>query len=350
MRRQSAELREQEQAAKRERQAQRIAAKRARRAARREFLASRMRLPRKLAREKVRRGAFLLPSMLTVGSVFLTYWAIVSIYNTGGGLPAADPVQRGQVYSFAAWLIFAAFLLDGLDGKVARLTGTSSEFGIQLDSLADVLSFGLAPSLLTFSWALQPLGRAGWLVAFLFVICGACRLARFNVQTVAAPDKRYFTGLPIPVAALTMAAIVLNFPVVAPRSIMAYAMLALVAVLSFLMVSRIKYRSFKDIDLHRARSPRTVVLFAVFLSVLFMDPQLLILLIMGGLVLSGPVGRVLPERWRSFGRRAGQRLEEIVEPAGDDSQPLSAEAVSGALARTETQADRVPPPSGPAIA
>jgi CDP-diacylglycerol--serine O-phosphatidyltransferase len=327
------EIRAQKLADRRERRAQQLAARKARRAARREKLASRMRLQRKLAREKVRQGAFLLPSILTVGSVFLTFWAIISIYNQGGPILLEELGHRGEVFQLAAWLIFAAFLLDGLDGKVARLTGTSSAFGIQLDSLADVLSFGLAPALLAYAWALRPFGRLGWLLAFVFVICGACRLARFNVQAVAAPDKRYFTGLPIPVAALTLAALVLNFPMVEPRSAMAYAMLVLVAVLSFLMVSRIRYRSFKDIDLRRARSPRTVVLIAVSLSILVMEPQALILLIMGSLVLSGPIARALPARWRGLGRKAEQTIEEMVQPNGDEAH---ASGPPSAAPRAET--------------
>lgn len=293
----------------------------------REGLASKMRLQRKLAREKVRQGAFLLPSLLTVGSVFLSFWAIVSIYNLGAGGPAGQAMPREGVLTMAAWLLFAAFWLDGLDGKVARLTGTTSEFGLQLDSLADVLSFGMAPALLAYSWVLHPFGRVGWLISFLFVICGACRLARFNVQTTAAPDKRYFTGLPIPCAALTIAAMVLNFPVLERSSPMAYAMLGLVVVLSFLMVSKIRYRSFKDIDLRRARSPRSVVLIALFISVLVAEPELVIMLLMAAMVFSGPVARVIPERFWGPPKKAA---------AAPETRP-NADSASGPVAVTPSE-------------
>src|SRR6186713_1946863 len=145
------------------------------------------------ARRRFRRGAAILPSLFTIGNLFLGFWAMVRTIH-------------GQ-YAEAAPLIFWAILLDVLDGRIARMTGTTSEFGAELDSLADVVSFGVAPALLAYSWGFSTLPRVGWLVAFLFVVCGALRLARFNVQK-SSVDGRYFVGLPIPAAAAPVAALV----------------------------------------------------------------------------------------------------------------------------------------------
>src|ERR1041385_8172917 len=132
------------------------------------------------APRRFRRGAAILPSLFTTGNLFLGFWAIVRAFH-------------GQ-FQEAAPLIFWAILLDLLDGRLARMTGTTSEFGAELDSLADVVSFGVAPAILAYSWAFATVPRVGWLVAFLFVVCGALRLARFNVQKTSV-DGRYFVGL-----------------------------------------------------------------------------------------------------------------------------------------------------------
>src|SRR5437667_5372124 len=140
---------------------------------------------------RFRRGAAILPSLFTTGNLFLGFWAIVKTLH-------------GE-YEEAAPLIGWAIVLDMLDGRIARLTGTASEFGGELDSLADVISFGVAPALLVYCWAFASVPRAGWLAAFLFVTCGALRLARFNVQRHVV-DGRWFVGLPIPAAAAQIAA------------------------------------------------------------------------------------------------------------------------------------------------
>src|SRR5258708_27312103 len=151
------------------------------------------------SRRRFSRGAAILPSLFTTGNLFLGFWAIVRTFH-------------GQ-YAEAAPLIFWAILLDVLDGRIARMTGTTSEFGAELDSLADVVSFGVAPALLIYSWGFSSLPRVGWLVAFLFVVCGALRLARFNVQKTSV-DGRYFVGLPIPAAAAPVAALVNASPAI----------------------------------------------------------------------------------------------------------------------------------------
>src|SRR5687768_11698728 len=135
---------------------------------------------------RLRRGVYLLPSMFTLGNLFCGYACIVY-------------AMRGE-FAYAAPFIGFAMVLDMLDGRIARMTGTASDFGIELDSLADVVSFGMAPAILSFSWGLQPLGRLGWAVGFLFVAAAALRLARFNIQA-GSQDKRYFVGMPSPAAA-----------------------------------------------------------------------------------------------------------------------------------------------------
>ncbi|MGZ3570120.1 MAG: CDP-diacylglycerol--serine O-phosphatidyltransferase, partial [Thermodesulfobacteriota bacterium] len=131
----------------------------------------------------MRRGIYILPNLFTTGNLFCGFWAIVSVFH--------------EKFEYAAYAILLATVFDALDGKVARLSGAMSKFGVQYDSLADLISFGVAPALLAFAWALRPYGRFGWLAAFLFVVCGALRLARFNVQS-SSGEVKYFKGLPIP--------------------------------------------------------------------------------------------------------------------------------------------------------
>ena len=181
-----------------------------------------------------RRGASILPSLFTTGNLFLGFLSIVRTLD-------------GR-FGEAAPLIGGAVILDMLDGRIARLTHTQSEFGAQYDSLADAVSFGVAPALLAYSWALELVPRAGWPAAFLFLACGVLRLARFNVQRNVV-DSRYFVGLPIPAGAAQLAAVVFVLPDARSERWEAIAMLAIVVVLGFLMVSTFRYRSFKGIDL-----------------------------------------------------------------------------------------------------
>src|SRR5437667_1123529 len=145
-------------------------------------------------RPRFRRGVYLLPSLLTLGNMFCGYACIVY-------------AMQGQ-YETAAPFSGFAIVLDILDGRIARLTGTASDFGVEFDSLADVISFGIAPAILSFAWGLSPLGRLGWAAGFMFVTAAAMRLARFNIQSAAGTDKRYFVGLPSPAAAAVPAATV----------------------------------------------------------------------------------------------------------------------------------------------
>src|SRR5687767_15893270 len=203
------------------------------------------------AARRFRRGVYLLPSMFTMGNLFCGYACIVH-------------AMRGE-YAIAAPFIGFAMVLDMLDGRIARMTGTSSDFGIELDSLADVISFGMAPAILSFSWGLQPLGRIGWAAGFLFVAAAALRLARFNIQA-GSQDKRYFVGMPSPAAAAVPAATVFAYPAGVTTSPQALLVVAMVVVPALLMVSTIRFRSFKTFDLGARRSYTVLLLVALVLA------------------------------------------------------------------------------------
>jgi CDP-diacylglycerol--serine O-phosphatidyltransferase len=200
---------------------------------------------------------FVLPNLFTVSSIFLGFYALVL---------CAGEASPEQLYQ-AALAIFFAIFFDGFDGRVARMTKTQSDFGVQLDSLADVISFGAAPALLVYKWALAPLGLAGIFVAFAFAACGALRLARFNVLAARGEkgSSRFFVGLPIPLAAGAIVALVIAHyrqfgSTTNPTTRVPVAIV--VVVLSFLMVSTIRYRTFKDLHL----SAKSLAVF-LFLSV-----------------------------------------------------------------------------------
>lgn len=249
------------------------------------------------------RGAFLLPNALTTGALMAGFFAIVS--SIGG-----EPVS-------ACIAILIAGLLDGLDGRVARLTGTQSEFGVQYDSLSDMVSFGIAPAVLVFTWTLDSLGqpetvaaKAGWLGAFFFCACGALRLARFNTQAGVA-DKRYFQGLASPAAAGMLVAIVWfsDDRGINPE-LMAWPLLVVTILLGTLMVSRVRYYSFKA-GPRGDRVPFAWIFLLLVLLVLLAIDLPAVLLTVGILyVLSGPVvtvrGRSL-QRSRSRKRRKGDK-------------------------------------------
>src|SRR6187399_999389 len=212
-----------------------------------------------LPERRARRGIYLLPSMFTMANMFCGYACIV--YS-----------MRGE-FATAAPFIGLAIVLDMLDGRVARMTGTSTAFGVEFDSLADVISFGVAPAILSFRWGLEPLGRIGWAAGFLFVAAAAVRLARFNIQSGGTQDKRYFVGMPSPPAAGVPAATVFAFPSGLTGPWEAAAVLAMVIVPALLMVSTIRFRSFKTIDLQSRRSYPVLILLALGLAVLAAQPE-----------------------------------------------------------------------------
>jgi len=220
-----------------------------------------------------RRGVAILPSLFTTGNLFLGFWAIVKTLD-------------GE-FAEAAPLIGGAVVLDMLDGRIARLTGTQSAFGAELDSLADTVSFGVAPALLAYGWALNLVPRAGWLAAFLFLVCGVLRLARFNIQKNVV-DSRFFVGLPIPAAAAHVAAIVLFVPEPSSLRLASALMLALVVTLALLMVATFRYHSFKGFDLRRRRRSISVLGIAVVFLLVALDPKIFLLVATSLYTLSGP--------------------------------------------------------------
>jgi CDP-diacylglycerol--serine O-phosphatidyltransferase len=208
-------------------------------------------------RRGFRHGVYVLPSLFTMANLFCGYACIVY-------------AMRGE-YQTAAPYIGIAIVLDMLDGRIARLTGGTSAFGVEFDSLADVISFGVAPAVLAYAWGLSPFGRYGWAAGFVFVAAAAIRLARFNIQS-GSLDKRYFVGMPSPAAAAVPAATVFAYPYGLQEY---YAVLALPMVLvpAFLMVSTIRYRSFKTFDLRAPRSYRKLILVATVIAAIATHPQ-----------------------------------------------------------------------------
>jgi CDP-diacylglycerol---serine O-phosphatidyltransferase len=231
-----------------------------------------------------RRGAYLLPSLFTMANMFCGYACIVH-------------AMRGDFHT-AAGFIGVAIVLDMLDGRIARMTGTTSAFGLEFDSLADIVSFGVAPAILAFAWGLQPLGRVGWAAGFLFVASAAVRLARFNIQS-GTQDKRFFVGMPSPPAAGIPAATVFAYPAGFSGPWEASAVLAIVIVPAILMVSTIRFRSFKSFDLHSRRSYSVLLLLALGLVVLAAQPEAALLVLAYFYLASGLVGYV----WSRLHRR-----------------------------------------------
>ena len=241
--------------------------------------------------DNMRKGIYILPNLFTTGSLFAGFYSMVATMN-------------GDFRTAAIWVLISS-IFDGLDGKVARLTGTTSKFGVEYDSLADLVAFGVAPGLLLYSWALKPFGRVGWLAAFLFVVCGALRLARFNVQVNTVESKR-FVGLPIPAAASMVSATVLLFYHFGwPSSYKKLAILILIYFLAFLMVSNVRYYSFKDPGIIKRQPFAFLVLAILLFVVIAAEPVKMLFLIFICYILSGPLGTLM-----SYPRR--RRLEKAV--------------------------------------
>jgi CDP-diacylglycerol--serine O-phosphatidyltransferase len=241
------------------------------------------------ARKPPARGVYILPNLLTTASLFSGFLGI---------LWAID----GQ-FEQTSLAILVSCLFDGLDGKVARLTNTSSDFGVQFDSLADLVAFGVTPAIMVFEWELKHFGHLGIMAAFLLVACGALRLARFNVLTKTA-NKKFFLGLPIPAQACTLATFYLfaQYLPESSRDVMPKICLGLVYVLSFLMVSRVRYASFKEFGIIKAY-PFSMMVTAILLFVMVASqPKLLGFLIFAGYIIAGPIYTyiILPRRSASL--------------------------------------------------
>jgi CDP-diacylglycerol--serine O-phosphatidyltransferase len=240
---------------------------------------------------RFRRGVYILPTLFTLGNMFCGYACIVY-------------AMRGE-YQTAAPFIGFAIVLDMLDGRIARMTGSASDFGVEFDSLADVISFGIAPAILSFTWGLQPLGRLGWLAGFLFLTAAAMRLARFNIQSGMGGDKRYFVGMPSPAAAAVPAATVFAYPWGLTDYRAALPALAMVLVPAALMVSTIRFRSFKTFDLQSRRSYTVVILLAAGLALIATYPRIVLVVLAYSYLASAFVGMAVT-RFRQRGDHAGQ--------------------------------------------
>ena len=246
--------------------------------------------------KKPHRGIYLLPNLFTTGCLFAGFYAIVA--------------AMGHHFESAAVAVFVAMIMDGLDGRVARLTNTQSQFGAEYDSLADMVSFGLAPSLVMYVWALSGLGKLGWLAAFVYAAGTALRLARFNTQ-VGRADKRYFQGLASPAAAAVVAGMVWvgNDYALEGRNISILALIVTIAMGVF-MVSNMRYRSFKDLDL-KGKVPFVAILIVVLAFVLIsIDPPQVLFGIFFLYALSGPVTTLITLRRRRAERKGQGQTEE----------------------------------------
>lgn len=214
---------------------------------------------RKETDRRPKKGIYLLPNTLTLCGMFCGFFSIMSAINGN--------------FLYAAWAIVLANIFDGLDGWIARLTGTTTRFGIELDSLSDLVAFGVAPSVMIYKWTLAPFGRLGWAAAFLFVACGALRLARFNVQT-GAPGSKAFKGMPIPAAATILASIVIfyyEFWHGLPQKSVLFP--ALTIALSLLMVSTLRYHGLKEIDFREKKPFWFLIVFVLILFILLIHPS-----------------------------------------------------------------------------
>lgn len=246
---------------------------------------------------RLKRGIYILPSLFTTGNVFCGFYAIIA--------------AMGDQYEFAAWAIVAAMVFDVLDGRVARLTKTTSAFGVQYDSLADIISFGVAPAIVVYTWILKPFGRLGWMAAFLFLLCAALRLARFNV-TKPDVSGQNFIGLPTPAAAAATASVVIAFEDLFHTRIDPIVMVVMMYSLAFLMVSNIKYPAMKKFVFKKRVTFSRFLFVILFLYVFATIPRITVFLITVAYIFIGPIGPLL--------RKPPEAASETGEPAPNGSK------------------------------
>ncbi|MDD5233595.1 MAG: CDP-diacylglycerol--serine O-phosphatidyltransferase [Syntrophales bacterium] len=248
----------------------------------------------KFRKDRMKKGIYVLPNLFTTASLFAGFYSIVASFN--------------EDYLKAAYAIMIALILDGLDGRMARMTNTTSKFGTEYDSLSDLISFGVAPAVLAYTWALYPFGKWGWIASFLFMTCGALRLARFNVQ-IGVIDKSVFNGLPIPAAAIVLASfVILYFFLGGAGDFTHISILIGMVVLALLMVSSIKYYSFKDLNYFVRKPFMSFILIVCILAVVVAEPQITIFTFTFGYAVSGPMWTLV-----KIVKRKGVREEESQE-------------------------------------
>ncbi len=267
---------------------------------------------------EVHRGTYIFPNLFTTANLFSGFYGIVNAVN--------------GYFEMAALAVFFSCVFDILDGQVARLTRATSRFGVEYDSLADLVAFGVAPGLLIYLMALRPYGRLGWLAAFVFMACGALRLARFNVQVETA-SKKYFTGLPIPGGALMIASTVLflnHSDIMVTKSFIGPVLLTLTYLLGFFMVSTLPYNSFKDFEVIKAKPSFVVFGVILFVSIIAVSPHHMLFLMLTVYTASGPVRWII---WRVTGK---------------GNPPETAAAVSAAAPQVESsEPEQNPEGAGP---
>jgi CDP-diacylglycerol---serine O-phosphatidyltransferase len=273
--------------------------------ARMRLISGQFRKQRKKVAAPLRRGVFMVPATITSIGLLAGFYSLISSVDAH--------------FEFAAVLIMVAFVCDGLDGRVARLSRTSSQFGVEYDSLSDIVAFGVAPAGLAYSWALRPLGAVAIVISGLFVVSAGLRLARFNVQT-GTTDKRRFTGLPVPGAAAMIAGIVLAysyFELNSPRAL-CVVMAPLTAALAALMISRIPYPSFKVLHFRKRVQIELMAGVLVVVAMLLAMPQFTVFMLATAYVLSGPFLIM-----RGEGMTAKVPVLHPVESEAGHSQPMS---------------------------
>ncbi|MFQ6083370.1 MAG: CDP-diacylglycerol--serine O-phosphatidyltransferase [Candidatus Aminicenantia bacterium] len=244
--------------------------------------------------KRKRLNIYLLPSFLTTSNILFGYLSLIYTLN-------------GKYKLAALWIIIAG-ILDAWDGILARLTKTTTEFGMQLDSLADTISFGVAPSLLLHFWGLKSLGQTGWVFSFIFLTSGVLRLARFNVLPSNYQEKKYSIGLSIPAASLCLAALVIFNPHPIENKISALFIALLALMLSILMISKLKYQSYKAINVHQKKNLKTILLLAVAIAGIAIYTRIVLLSLMAIYILSSPLNVLVDYLKRKFKTRQ-EKLE-----------------------------------------
>jgi CDP-diacylglycerol--serine O-phosphatidyltransferase len=261
------------------------------------------------------KGIYLLPNLMTTLALFAGFYAVIAGMN-------------GQ-FELGAIAIFVAMIFDGLDGRVARMTNSCSAFGAEYDSLADMVSFGLAPALLVYQWALQDFGKLGWLIAFIFTVGAALRLARFNTQ-VGIADKRYFQGLPSPAAAALLAGFVWMIETNhIETGLESLAVLLLTLVAGLMMVSNIRFSSFKELNLKDKVPFVTLLVVVLVFVVITLKPAMILFILFFGYTLSGPFMTLKQlQQKRALRRQAKSQAKPEKSPATEPQNETLTEETS----------------------
>lgn len=252
-------------------------------------------MKRRKGRKKIKRGIYIVPSIFTSLSLFCGFYSITASLS-GNALTAS-------------WALIIAALFDAADGRIARLTRSVSKFGEHYDSLVDMISFGATPAILIYTWALEPFGRWGWLAAFLYIICVALRLARFNLH-LGASENKYFQGLPSPPSAIMLAATVILFTRYNAADALSITIPLITVLLALLMVSNLRYYSFKDVDIRRRRPFNVLVAVILLLILILAEPEILLFTATALYVLSGPFMFLLNTKKRNAHKELLEKSEQ----------------------------------------